>query len=166
MNHFTEETKEVFFPPCVQVRISGRTKQPPPRELPIELADQIEKLWSFRNQAPEDVLVDIDSVMVSIVAPRRAAYFRDYDMDGQGTRTHQVFRLEKRYHFQDRPPRVSPDYWSAVTDVQCPCCETGMIRWHEAGYVPGYRRCDGCLRHFQAAGDAEGPELVDLERRD
>ena len=55
------------------------------------------------------------------------------------------------------------DYWQAVTDVPCPCCKTGTVRWAEAGYVPGYRICDGCGKHFLAKGSAQAPTLVELE---
>lgn len=52
------------------------------------------------------------------------------------------------------------DYWAAVTDVPCPCsgCD-GMIRWAENGYVPGYRVCNMCGRHFLAGGDSSAPTL-------
>jgi hypothetical protein len=63
-------------------------------------------------------------------------------------------------HTDDRGPRRTrvyampgADYWGAVTDVPCPACDAGTIRWHEAGYVPGYRICDGCGRHWQASGE-------------
>lgn len=57
-----------------------------------------------------------------------------------------------------------PLYFSAsVTDVPCPCCATGTVRWHEAGFVPGYRKCDGCGREFLATGDATHPRLEVVE---
>jgi hypothetical protein len=55
----------------------------------------------------------------------------------------------------ERPP--DPGYWPAVTDAPCPC--GGVIRWAEAGYVPGWRQCDRCGRHWIATGDAEAPRL-------
>ncbi|OFW37671.1 MAG: hypothetical protein A3J29_06260 [Acidobacteria bacterium RIFCSPLOWO2_12_FULL_67_14b] len=63
-------------------------------------------------------------------------------------------------------PTVYLDYWSAVTDVPCPAdaC-TGTIRWAEAGYVPGYRICDGCGRHYQADGTAAAPVLLRVGSR-
>lgn len=57
------------------------------------------------------------------------------------------------------------DYWSAVTDVQRPACGSGVIRWAEAGHVPGYRICDRCRRHYLAAGDHAHPSLVLLAGR-
>ncbi len=57
-----------------------------------------------------------------------------------------------------------PDFWGAVTDCLCPVCRAGWLRWHEAGTVPGYRRCDGCGRDFIACGNAEAPG-VELVRR-
>jgi len=50
--------------------------------------------------------------------------------------------------------------WEAVTDIPCPVCLTGVVRWAEAGYVPGYRQCDSCGRQFLAtvqAGLREAP---------
>lgn len=52
-----------------------------------------------------------------------------------------------------------PAYWPAVTDVPCPRCRRGLVRWAEAGYVPGYRVCDGCGQAWFAAGDAGRPLL-------
>jgi hypothetical protein len=46
--------------------------------------------------------------------------------------------------------------WEAVTNIMCPVCLTGVVRWHEAGYVPGYRKCDGCRREFLATVQALG----------
>ena len=47
--------------------------------------------------------------------------------------------------------------WEHVTDVRCPVrgC-SGMIRWAEAGYVPGWRICDRCDANFLAIGVALG----------
>lgn len=53
---------------------------------------------------------------------------------------------------------ATTDYWSAVTDVPCPCGQ-GRLRWAEAGYVPGWRECDACGRQYQAEGNAEAPRL-------
>lgn len=90
-----------------------------------------------------------------------------HDLDGTGPRRTQVY---------DVPPMTEPStgggiigqhptYWPAVTDVSCPACRTGTIRWHEAGYVPGYRICDGCGRHFLASGSAEAPTLMRVGSR-
>ena len=56
------------------------------------------------------------------------------------------------------PPVSMGRYWDAVTDVPCPCGH-GVIRWAEIGYVPGWRQCDGCGRHWIAMGDHEAPRL-------
>lgn len=37
--------------------------------------------------------------------------------------------------------------------VPCPHCG-GWIVWAEAGYVPGYRKCTDCLRHWQISHDS------------
>ena len=58
-----------------------------------------------------------------------------------------------------------PTYWPAITDVPCPVCDSGTIRWAEAGYVPAYRKCDGCGRNFWGAGTAENPTLILMGRR-
>lgn len=41
------------------------------------------------------------------------------------------------------------DGWESITDVPCPFKCGGEIHWAEAGYVPGYRICDKCGRHFE-----------------
>jgi hypothetical protein len=61
-------------------------------------------------------------------------------------------------------PVAADGYWPAVTDVPCPICETGTVRWAEAGYVPGYRVCDHCHRHYRAQGNSAAPSLARLER--
>jgi len=59
----------------------------------------------------------------------------------------------KRTHTYDLPV-ISNDFWTNVTDIPCPLnsCD-GVIRCAEAGYVPGYRICDKCKRHFLAKQD-------------
>lgn len=79
-----------------------------------------------------------------------------HNLDGCGT---------KRVHVYDMPAGDPYDYWATVTDVPCPCCDTGKIRWAEAGYVAGYRICDGCGRHFLANGDAAKPTLLRVGSR-
>ena len=66
----------------------------------------------------------------------------------------------------DMPVENSHDYWQNVTDVPCPTakCE-GVVRWHEAGYVPGYRICDKCKKHFLAKGNASEPKLLRVGSR-
>jgi hypothetical protein len=70
----------------------------------------------------------------------------------------------KTIHSMPIAPESFPgvhDYWQAVTDVPCPCCGTGTIRWAEAGNVPGYRKCDGCGKEFLAGGNNTAPTLVE-----
>jgi hypothetical protein len=62
----------------------------------------------------------------------------------------------KRHAVYDMPTVDRDDYWASVTDVPCPVCGDGTIRWHEAGYVPGSRLCDGCGRFFEAGGSIRG----------
>ena len=74
--------------------------------------------------------------------------------DGSGHRRHRVYDVT-----------TGTGYWSAVTDVQRPACGSGVIRWAEAGHVPGYRICDRCRRHYLADGDHAHPSLVLLAGR-
>lgn len=68
--------------------------------------------------------------------------YESYNL-GDGVKKHAVYDM----------PIIDPhDYWASVTDVPCPACQTGTIRWAEAGYVPGSRLCDTCGRFFQARG--------------
>ena len=78
-----------------------------------------------------------------------------HDLDGCG---------EKQCRVYDMPARG--DYWQSVTDVPCPIdgCD-GLVQWHEAGYVPGYRICAKCLRHFLARGTAQSPTLIRVGNR-
>ena len=71
--------------------------------------------------------------------------------DGLGVRTHRQYVLHCKSLL---------NYWKSVTNIQCPSCKKGMIRWHEAGYVPGYRKCDKCGREFLAVGNASRPALL------
>jgi hypothetical protein len=70
------------------------------------------------------------------------------DLDGTGARRTHVYQVP-----------AAGGYWEAVTDILCPACGAGMITWHEAGFVPGYRICNHCRRHFIAAGNLEAPVL-------
>jgi transposase-like protein len=80
-----------------------------------------------------------------------------HNLDGRGWRRVQVY---------DLPPAANAyEYWAAVTDVSCPCCPAGTIRWAEAGYVPGYRICDRCGRHYLADGTAAAPTLLRVGQR-
>lgn len=78
--------------------------------------------------------------------------------DGRGARWHDVYVL---------PAHGRDDYWSQVTDVPCPIPScSGVVRWAEAGAVPGWRRCDGRRHHeFLAGGSASAPALRRQVRR-
>lgn len=78
------------------------------------------------------------------------------NLDGRGRRRTRVY---------DVPVQSSDDYWESVTDIPCPCCTSGTIRWAEGGYVPGYRICDKCGRHFLAQGDRKQPTLCRMGTR-
>src|ERR1700736_1712597 len=110
--------------------------------LPVRYATRITALWARRNNAPEAELEAIDEAMYSTVVagrehalnhtPRRIV--EPHNLHGTGDRRHTVFVLPDRGDRQNEY-----DYWALVTDVPCPACSDGTIRWHEAGYVPGYR---------------------------
>lgn len=80
-----------------------------------------------------------------------------HDLNGAGAVRTQVYSM---------PVIDSNDFWSSVTDVPCPItsCD-GLVRWAEAGYVPGYRVCNCCGRHFLAKGSAAEPKLLRVGRR-
>lgn len=98
--------------------------------------------------------------------------YEHHDLDGCGPVRTQVYDLPPgppmmiHQHGQAVPDPVRREYWPAVTDVPCPAsrCD-GTIRWAEAGYVPGYRICDACGRHYMAAGTAEAPTLLRVGSR-
>lgn len=70
---------------------------------------------------------------------------------GDGARKHAV---------HDMPILDPYDYWVSVTDVSCPVCKAGTVRWNEAGYVPGSRICDRCGRFFQAHGSIRAGKIT------
>ena len=72
------------------------------------------------------------------------------NLDGCGHRACRVYAVAP----------VAGEYWSAVTDVTCPGCGRGHVRWAEAGYVPGYRICDRCGGHYLARGNSANPTLI------
>ena len=159
--------KDIFVPPGVQVRLADRLGDIP-RQLPAGAASKIEALWAKRNTAPDDQLDGIDASMETIVvssvladrARQPHVIFERHDLHGTGARRHKVFVMPARKMSRRFPEDNSPDYWACVTDVPCPCCRKGKIRWHEAGYVKGYRICDACERTFLAKGTADMPKLV------
>ena len=77
-----------------------------------------------------------------------------HDLDGLGSHPTRVYDLAPH-----------PNYWPAVTDVPCPGECGGIVRWAEAGYVPGYRICGGCGRHYMASGTSEAPTLLRVGTR-
>lgn len=99
-------------------------------------------------------------------ASHRPAYRTEHhNLDGTGSKPCRVYDLSPVTVHQDDPPLDYKDYWRAVTDVTCPCCDGGIIRWAEAGNVSGYRICDGCGRHFVANGDKDKPSLIRVGQR-
>jgi hypothetical protein len=153
---------ETFLPPGVQAKMYQRIGRCP-RQLPVRQHNAIMRLWQTRNNCREDEITKIDGRMEALAisghwailaaTPRRIVEY--HNMHGTGTRRHTVFVLPGR-----TDSKQEWDYWSLVTDVPCPCCPTGTIRWHEAGYVPGWRICDGCKRTFMASGDMSHPKLI------
>ena len=84
-----------------------------------------------------------------------------HNLDGTGSRRTRVYDLAPvRFSLECDPHQMTWDYWGSVTDIPCPCCCGGIIRWAEAGYVPGYRMCDLCGRHFMADGHGDQPRLL------
>jgi hypothetical protein len=60
----------------------------------------------------------------------------------------------------------------AITDVACPRCQGGIVRWAEHGYVPGWRICDLCEAHYlgdpatgRLALRQRGRRVTDARRR-
>ena len=153
---------ETVLPPGVQAKMYQRLGHCP-RQLPVRQSNQISRLWLVRNNCPEKEIEAIDARMETLAlaghyailaaTPRRIV--ETHNLHGIGDRRHTVFVLPGR-----SDSRQEYDYWALVTDVPCPCCVTGTIRWHEAGYVPGYRICDGCHRNFLARGDMRHPKLI------
>ena len=93
-----------------------------------------------------------------------------HNLDGQRSRRVRVFDMApvtQPVYGQDRTTPIGgvPDYWTTVTDVPCPSACGGTVRWAEAGYVPGYRICDRCGRHYLAGGTGEAPTLLRVGSR-
>ena len=78
------------------------------------------------------------------------------DIDGCGVRARRLYFV---------PVRSRASIWASVTNVACPSCGRGRVRWAEAGYVPGYRICDCCHRHFLTRGTAAKPALLTTGRK-
>ena len=138
---------DVFVPPGVQMKLSARLGTIP-RQATSAVANKIQALWMTRNNCPENEIEGLDAkmeaIMVASVMAERArkprVIWENHDLHGTGSKRCMVFVM----------PVKSRDYWANITDVRCPACLEGIIRWHEAGYVPGYRICDGCGRTFFA----------------
>lgn len=99
----------------------------------------------------------------STLNERNAPRIERHNLDGEGLREHEVYRVASRSEV---------DFWVSVTDIPCPvpgCANT--VVWYEAGYVPGYRVCmarigansfdqDTIAHRFMAKGCAQDPKLV------
>lgn len=141
---------DVFVPPGVQMKLSARLGTIPRQATP-GVAAKIAQLWLVRNNCPENEIESLDDqmekIMVASVMAERArkprVIWENHNMHGTGSKRCKVFVL---------PIKTRRDFWANVTNVRCPACHEGIIRWHEAGYVPGYRICDSCGRTFLAAG--------------
>ena len=56
--------------------------------------------------------------------------------------------------------------WDQVTDIPCIIAGCpGLLRWAEAGYVPGYRICDCCGSHYALADCGDCAKGLKIERR-
>lgn len=148
---------DVFLPPGVQVRLADRFGAAPRQATP-RTAAKISALWSKRNQVSESDIAGIDAAMEALIVadvraersrrPRSACEY--HDLHGHGRKRCRVWIM---------PVRSRRNYWASVTDVRCPSC-AGIVRWYEAGFVPGYRKCDQCARTFLAAGTVALPKLI------
>jgi hypothetical protein len=89
------------------------------------------------------------------------------NLDGLGPRRVRVYDMpvvEVPTKLGGKPVMMAY-YWASITDRPCPAGCGGTVRWAEAGYVPGYRICDGCGRHYLAGGTADAPTLMLMVRR-
>ena len=56
--------------------------------------------------------------------------------------------------------------WDQVTDIPCGVAGCpGLLRWAEAGYVPGYRICECCGSHYALADCGDCAKGLKIERR-
>jgi hypothetical protein len=90
--------------------------------------------------------------------------YEDHNLDGRGSKRAQVYDMPVvalTLAPGTEHEATYPDYWASVTNVPCPAGDCGgRVQWAEAGYVPGYRICDTCGRHYQAKGNVAAPTLV------
>jgi hypothetical protein len=91
-------------------------------------------------------------------------YRQAKNLDGRGHRLVMVYPMRPCDPVDPAIPEYV-EYWPAVTNVPCPANCAGTVRWAEAGYVPGYRICDACGRHWLASGNATDPTLTRVGRR-
>ena len=96
----------------------------------FEMAEEAKAIEAAANEA---------AMLVRV----RATKTIEIDLDGQGSR-------RRRVHIVPQQP--GNNRWADVTDIPCPVCHSGIVRWAENGYVPGYRICDQCHRHYISAG--------------
>jgi len=144
---------DILVPPGVQMKLSARLGTIP-RTATAGVAKKIQALWLMRQKCPENEIEGLDAkmeaIMVASVMAERArrprVIWENHNLRGTGQQRCKVFVLRNK---------SLRDYWANVTNVRCPACHEGIIRWHEAGFVPGYRICDGCGRTFLARSTAE-----------
>jgi hypothetical protein len=90
--------------------------------------------------------------------------YEDHNLDGRGWKRTPVYDMPVvalTLAPGTEHEATYPDYWASVTDVPCPATPcAGRVQWAEAGYVPGYRICDTCGRHYLAKGTVDAPTLV------
>jgi hypothetical protein len=95
--------------------------------------------------------------------------YEEHNLDGTGSRRYAVYDLPATAPYMQLwggEWLTEREYWPSVTNVPCPATSCkGFLRWAENGYVPGYRICDSCSRHFLAQGSADSPSVVYTGRR-
>lgn len=125
-----------------------------PKSAIAEVADEIDRLWLVRNEAPEG---EIDEIDFALETHALNAEGPAIEPNGPNGADREVFLV---------PSRSSFDFWESVTDVPCPVpgCDQPVV-WFEAGFVPGYRAClnpespNETLFEFVASGNALNPRL-------
>ena len=76
---------------------------------------------------------------------------------GQGDQQHRALRLADEFAFAGEWARDVLAWHDHGDWVPCPVCGAALA-WHEAGYVPGWRRCE--YGHFaQLADDGRSAEV-------
>ena len=78
-------------------------------------------------------------------------------LGGEGVQQHRALRLVDEPAFAGEWSRDVLAWHDHGDLVPCPTCGAALV-WHEAGYVPGYRRCES--GHFaQLADDGRSAEV-------